>query len=258
MKANVLALILVMLQTSACLCLSVPACSGADEITAINARISADSKNSDLYLKRAALKLKYLDYEACIADLNRSIELKPTADKYFMRAMARREVGKLADAELDFEKSAQLDPSSQSAFAELACLAAKLRHYEKAKKGFDGLFKLNPGRLVERSRRAEMYLQMKKPQDALIDIQAVLKKDKDSGGRCHSLLGQACLQLHQYDKAAEAFSYAIRKNEFNFEARKGRAEAYEKLGKTKLAQQDRRELEEDFSEAFHNAPFRAK
>lgn len=256
MRRLLLALIPALLQVLAC-ALWTP-CHGMDEITAINHRIVSDPKNSDLYFQRAAEKLKYLDYEGCLENLTRSIELKPTADKYFMRAMARRETGKLVDAESDFEKSAQLSPHSQNAYAELACLAAKLRHYDKANRAFDELFKLNPSRFVERSRRAEMYLQMKRPQAALSEIETCLKSDADSGGRCHTILGQACVQLRQYVRAVEAFTFAIKKNEFNIDARRGRLEAYEKLGNTKMAQQEKRKLDEDLSEAFHIAPFRSK
>ncbi|MBX9950081.1 MAG: hypothetical protein K2Y39_13010 [Candidatus Obscuribacterales bacterium] len=249
-------LISALLQMLAC-SLRMP-CYSMDEIAAINKRILAKPKNSDVYFERAAEKLKYLDYEGCVENVTRSIELKPTADKYFIRAVARRETGKLLDAEMDFEKSAQLSPRSENAYAELACLAAKLRHYDKANRAFEQLFKLSPVRFVERSRRAEMYLQMKKPQAALNDVETCLKIDSDAGGRCHTILGLACVQLRQYERAVDAFNFAIKKNEFNIDARKGRLEAYEKLGNKKMAQQERRALEEEFSEAFNLAPFRSK
>lgn len=241
---------------------SVPV-SGADtaespEIKVISDRIKVDPKNAHLYFKRAKIQYKYLDFVSCIADSTSSIKLKPTADAYFLRAKALREIGKLNEAELDFEKCTQLEPSSQDAFAELSVLAAKLHHYEKAKKAFDGLFKLNPDRSVERVRRAEMYLQMGKPDDALIDVQTALKKNFDKGGRCHELLGRVYLEKHQYAKAVDALTFAIKKNEFNIDARQARVKAYEGLGKHDLAKQAKRELDEDFSEAFHNAPFRSK
>lgn len=233
-------------------------CYSTDELTAIRMRASSDPKSSDRYIESALQKFKYMDYEGCIADATLSIQLKPTADKYFVRALARRETGKLLEAEQDLEKSAKLNPGSPNAYAELACLAVKLRHFDKAGKAFDQLFKLCPEKCVERSHRAEMYLLMKKPQEAINDILICMKTDKDPGGRCHGFLGQAYLQLHQYEKAVAAFTFAIEKNQFSIDARKGRAEAYEKMGKTKLAAQERKALEEEFSEAFDNAPFRSK
>src|SRR5262249_54205742 len=94
-----------------CLCLLPVA--GADtaqspEMKALNDRIKADPKNARLYLKRAELQLKYLDYDACIADATSSIKAKPTSEAYFLRAMASRDIGKLGLAENDFEKSAEL------------------------------------------------------------------------------------------------------------------------------------------------------
>jgi tetratricopeptide (TPR) repeat protein len=221
-------------------------------------KIEASPKNPDLYLKRAELHTKYLNLESAVADASNSINLKPSEKAYMLRGAANMGLGRLDRAEADYEKAAQLAPDSQNAQAELACMAAKLHHFEKAQKAFAALFKINPGRTVELSRRAEMFIAMGKYAEALRDCQQTLKTDKDKGGRVHEIMGRAHFLLGQYQKAADAYSYTISKNQFSVDARRARAEAYDKLGKTELAKRDRKELDEGFSEAFSNAPFRSK
>jgi tetratricopeptide (TPR) repeat protein len=227
-------------------------------LQALNARIAADPKDANLYLKRSDLQTTYMNYDDAVADAARAIALQPSERAYFARGMAYRYIGKLALAEADFEKACQMDPKSQNAHAELAGIAAKLHHYEKAEKAFAQLFRLNPGRAVERGERAEMYLQWNKPKEALIDIQTALKTDTDRGGKGHYLLGRIYMQQKQYAKALEVLNFSLARNQYNIEARKVRADAYDKLGKPELAKKDRKELDEDFSEAFSNAPFRTK
>ncbi|MBA3858359.1 MAG: hypothetical protein C0507_15750 [Cyanobacteria bacterium PR.3.49] len=221
-------------------------------------QIEANPKNADLYLKRAELHTKYLNLDSAVADASKAIKLKPSEHAYMVRGFANRGLGRIDRAEADYEKAAQLAPKSQNAQAELACMAAKLNHFEKARKAFDALFKLNPGRTVELSRRAEMFIVMGKPAEALADCQKALKTDPDKGGRVHEIMGRAHFLLGQYQKAAAAYSYSIAKNQYNIEALRARAEAYEKLGKPELARKDRKELNDGFSEAFSNAPFRSK
>jgi len=224
----------------------------------LNDKIGANPKDASLYLERAELHCKYLNLDSAVADASKAIALKPTSSAYMVRGAANSGLGRLDRAEADYEKAALLEPGSQNAHAELACMAAKLHHYEKAKKAFAALFKLNPGRTVELSRRAQMYLEMNKPVEALNDLQATLKKDSDKGGQVHYAMGRAYTLLGKYQKSVEMYSFALSKNQFNIDALRARADAYDKLGKPELAKRDRRELDEGFSEAFSNAPFRNK
>jgi tetratricopeptide (TPR) repeat protein len=228
------------------------------ELQTLNERIAADPKNANLYLKRSDLQMSYLNYDDAIADATRAIALQPSGKAYFARGMASRYIGKLSQAEADFEKACLLDPNSQNAHAELGCLAANMHHHDKAAKAFAQLFKLNPGRNVERGRRAEMYLEMNRIDEAMNDIKTALKTDSDRGGKGHYLLGRIYMRQKQYAKAVEVFNVSLARNEFNAEVRKARADVYDKLGKPDLAKKDRQELDEVFSEAFKNAPFRSK
>ncbi len=103
-----------------------------------------------------------------------------------------------------------------------------------------------------------MYLQWNKPNEAMIDIKTALKTDTDRGGRGHYLLSRIYMKQKQYAKALEVLNVSLARNQYNIEARKARADAYDKLGKPELAKKDRQELGADFSEAFTNAPFRSK
>lgn len=224
----------------------------------LSEQIEANPKNPDLYLRRAELHTKYVNLESAVEDASKAIKLKPTEKAYMLRGAANTGLGRLDRAEADYENAAKLAPNSQNAQAELATMAAKLHHFEKASKAFESLFKLNPGRTVEVSRRAEMYIVMGKYADALKDCQRALKTDPDKGGRVHEIMGRAYVLMGQYQKGVDAYSYTIAKNQFNVDALRARADAYDKLGKTDLAKKDRRELNDGFSEAFSNAPFRSK
>lgn len=225
---------------------------------AMNSRIADDPKNAKLYFLRAELFRSYLNYDACIADATRSIALKPTNEAYFLRATAQKNIGKTTQAIADYEQAALLNPLAQNTFADLGVLAAKLKMYDKAEKAFGQLLKLNPGRAVERMRRAQMYHAMHRNKEALIDVQTCLKVDTDGGGRVHELLGNIYMELKQYDEALKAYDFALTKNEFLLDVRKSRADALDHLGKHELASKARKELDEDFGEAFREAPFRTK
>ncbi len=222
------------------------------------ARIAADPRNAQLYFQRAELYMTYMDYDAGIADATRSISPKPSEQAYFLRGQAYRGVGKSEKAEADFEQATALNPQGQNSFAELAIVALRLKHYDKAEKAFAQLFKLNPGRSVERFRRAQMYHAMHKNKEALADLQHCLKTDSDGGGRNHELLGKIYMELKQYPEAVKAFDFAISKNMYLLDARKARADALDGLGKHDLAKQERKKLDDEFGEAFRDAPFRSR
>lgn len=228
------------------------------EMRSMNTRIAAHPNDAKLYYLRSDLFFHYLNYDACIADATRSIALKPTSEAYYLRATAYKNIGKTTKAIADYEQAAILDPKAQNTFADLAILATKLKMYDKAEKAFGQLLKLNPGRAVERMRRAQMYHAMHRNKEALIDVQDCLKVDTDGGGRVHELLGQIYMELKQYADAVKAFDFALSKNEFLIDSRKARADALDHLGRHEQAEKARKELEEDFGEAFQNAPFRTK
>jgi tetratricopeptide (TPR) repeat protein len=220
--------------------------------------IQRDPNNPDLYLTRAALNNGYLKFSHALSDADRAIALSPSWKAYQLRGQIHRDSGDTRAAVSDFEKACRLDPTSQESFADLAGLEWKLHHYEKARIAFIALLKLNPGRFVERSNLAEVYLDMHRPTDALSEIKISLKTDIDRGGKGHALLGYTLLELKQYNKALEALNFAIAKDDYNFKALKARARVYDMLEKKDLAERDRKQLKDEYAETYANALFSTK
>lgn len=232
---------------------------GVKAMIDLNIRIKADPNNTALLEERSRLYSQGLDYENGIADLTRALEIKPSAALYLERADLYRDDAQLDRALQDFKRVIELDPKNQNAFADIGNLELSLHHWDKAIAAFSRLLVLNPGRSIERMHRAEIYLKLNKPSEALRDVDLVLKSDPSLYVGCNEIAGSAYLQLKQYDKAEKALSIALsKKNIFHPEVYKARAEAYDKLNKPELARRDRLQLKKLHLEFFGDAPFRTK
>jgi tetratricopeptide (TPR) repeat protein len=222
-------------------------------LQALSAQINAQPKNADLYLRRGRLYSQYEETDLALSDLNRAIELKPSAEAYFERGHVYENDAQLEKAIKDYERAAQLDPKMAKALQQQANLHKALRHYDVALKLYTQILSENPGLATVRNQRAEVYLELHRGADALKDANYIFKTE--ATGPVHGLRGLAYLELHEYQKAIDDLSAAIKTNHLRDNWILARAECYEKLGKTELAKRDRAFQREQVNNWFENAPF---
>ncbi len=141
-------------------------------------------------------------------------------------------LGKSKEAVVCWERALQLDPNYAYAHLGLGTVAAVNQDYRKAAELLRKAVELNPGYFSARIALADALLGLGQPKEVIAILEDYLRRDPRSEG--FFLLGQAYVQVQQYEKARESFEAAVRKYpEFG--------EAYYRLSTVcaRLGQQDK-------------------
>ena len=77
--------------------------------------IEQGSASDKVYVARARLRENDGDRAGAIEDLDKAIELAPTADSYARRGLVKQREGKKEQAQADFRQALQLDPNRRLA-----------------------------------------------------------------------------------------------------------------------------------------------
>ena len=95
-----------------------------EAIAEINKALALRADDSEALLFRAASNLKIDKSDSAIADLNRSIELRPTAQAYVLRAGISEKQGKPVGAETDYRAAIVLDAKNDAALSAVTRIEA--------------------------------------------------------------------------------------------------------------------------------------
>ncbi len=215
----------------------------AAAIADLDEAIRLGPDREDFYQYRARMNLASGKSEAALADLSKSIALKPTAVAYAYRASANRGQQQREAAVADYKKALELDPSLPWTLIGLADKNIARKDYEGALTLLDLLIAMDssPKSLAAaHSTRSGAYVGLNRLLEAIADFEATLKLTSD-----HSLyhglffqLGTLKSQTGDYTGAVEAYTSAIQLMPSFWPVVTARAAAFVRLERWDEAQRD--------------------
>jgi tetratricopeptide (TPR) repeat protein len=230
-----------------CRCYAVVGDDGAainDLQKAIAIGIDPDADNAYEYLARLYDARK--QPAKAIQALTEAIKINPGDPGYYkIRASLQVERGAYGEAEKDFDQAVKLNPKSLTYFTR-AQFFEKVKNYDAALKDYVYVIKLEQPdekiskRVLAQKHRAEIFALKNKHLEAIRELTDALKaRTNDDEDELLWLRGQQYAQLKMYEKAIADYTSAIDSAPEFAGAYEARSAAYEKIGKTELAQKDR-------------------
>jgi tetratricopeptide (TPR) repeat protein len=178
--------------------------------------------------------------QLALADLERVIKLQPKrADAhYYLGRLNALPGGDRAKAAAALDEAVKLAADNVRLHADVLVARATLNEPgEAALRDLSDAIKLVPNHLEAIRARAQVHLQLGKPDQALADLDAALEIDPEDQ-RLHALRGAVLASQKKFDEAIKAFSQAIELSPGSPSAQLERAKVYLILGKGEEALQD--------------------
>ena len=190
----------------------------------------------ELYEQRARIYFGLNQVDQGFADLNRALELRPTAVRYAMRASAYQQLGRDRDALADVERAFELDPSvdtlrnrarlrmavgrQEDALADFErvlradpqnaevlgqCLAISrdLKRYEEALEFADRLLELHPRDALTYQDRVDLFARLQRHDEALAAFARAVQLQPRDAKLLQGYI-QYCFQLQRWPAAESA------------------------------------------------------
>ncbi len=139
------------------------------QIALCNQVIALDSKNLDAYFLRGLAKNDLGDFHGAIVDYSKIILLKPDADTYFNRGNSRYNLQDFEGAKDDFMKAFKLDPYFVDALYSLAHTQVDLEDYQNAIKSINAFISLVPDQAKGYTLRALIFAETNNHKSAIAD-----------------------------------------------------------------------------------------
>ncbi len=174
--------------------------------------------------------------EESVRFLDHLIETFPAnPDALELKARHLEWFGKSKQALECWEKCLKLNPNYAYAYVGIASLAASQEDHRKAADLLRKATSLDPENFQARIALAEALIASNQPKEAIAVLEVHLKRDPRSQG--FFLLGQAYLQLEQYEKARDNLEAAVQKYPRYGDAYYRLANVYTSLGQQDKAKQ---------------------
>ncbi|MDE7165894.1 MAG: tetratricopeptide repeat protein, partial [Bacteroidaceae bacterium] len=152
-----------------------------DDILAVTEVLSDSPETTGLYLRRAMDYYHVRDFEACLQDLNRAIELQPlVAISYFLRAQVRcaqLQVTAVAEPRIaygqaldDLRRVVELEPDMLFAYYNMGNIYVALNDNERALAAYSQALELNPRFPDAWYNRGIVYLMEGRTEQGLSDL----------------------------------------------------------------------------------------
>ena len=218
--------------------------------------------DSTRYLEaRAKVYIETEQFEKAIADYTTAIELEandPPDDQLFSsfkslpyldRAKAYEAWGKYENAVADYTKAIELDNSTLT-YSSRAMAYRAWGKYDKAVEDYTRILEEYPDDALYYFGRAKTYAAWGKNDKAVEDYNSViascaetLKNGESLYSTDYLVWGHTYYNLKEYEKAIDKYTKAIELSPDYSSAYSSRADAYEAIGKTDLAEADRKSAE---------------
>jgi len=208
--------------------------------------ISINGKDSELYLCRAEILAKLAKTDLAISDLNQAIALNPSAKAYFLRSSLYEESKQFAKAIKYFEVLVRLVPrKADGLYISQGDLYRALSKTPQAIVAYTASLKAKPSGRAYKN-RGRCYEELKQDDAALKDYTEGIKLGPGDNLNYHAR-AMFFLATKQYLRAVQDFDQVIALNkriENEAFCRRERAQAYARMGKLELAEQDRKKAQE--------------
>lgn len=154
-------------------------------------------------------------YEAAIETINVLLKTDPDLhEAYFLRAVAKYNLGDLLGAEYDFTLAIQKNPVYTMAYNYRAITRAQIGNYDDALRDFQEAIDLRPDIPGPYFSRGVTYLQSGKYEKALEDLDRFIRRN-DKEVDAYIVRGEVYLNLKDTTRAYEQYNKAIETNYFD-------------------------------------------
>ena len=154
-------------------------------------------------------------YEAAIETLNVLLKVDDTLhEAYFLRGIAKYNLGDLLGAEHDFSEAIERNPVYTMAYNYRAITRAQIGNYDDALRDFQEAIDLRPDLPGPYFSRGVTYLQSGQYEKALEDLDKYIRRE-DKVIDAYIVRGEAYLNLKDTTKAYENYNKAIETNYFS-------------------------------------------
>ncbi|MBD0825249.1 tetratricopeptide repeat protein [Aestuariibaculum marinum] len=181
-----------------------------ERIELCNQVIALEPKNLDAYFLRGLAKNDLGDYYGAIVDYSKIILLDPDPDTYYNRGNSRYALQDFEGAKQDFEKAFELDPYFIDALYSLGCAQYDLGEYEDAVKTFGKVSVADPMNTKAIYRRADSFNALKQYRNALNSYTLAVNIDRNS--LAYYNRGVFLMSINYYKDALSDFEKAIRRD----------------------------------------------
>lgn len=186
-------------------------------------------------------------YTEAIREYSRGLELNPDHwGALHVRGLAYEKLGQCERAIEDITAALEINLDYAAAFHSRGLIRARLEQYELAVEDFTRALQCDPEYAEAYYNRGLAYDRLEQTERAIEDYTGALLRMREDAHLVDAYFnrGSAYYDSGDYERAVEDFSSAIRINPEDAEAYHSRGLAYQKLGRTELAEADLRRAEE--------------
>lgn len=179
--------------------------------------------------------------DLALADYARVAQLSPNdADLYGNRGNVYYLQNKMAEAYNDYSKAIRLNPKKALYYLNRGSVYTRWEQYDSAFADYNTAVNLNPGYTDALIERGNIYMNQKQqPELGLADYRRVLEIDPKYSNAWMNI-GVYYHNKESFSQAIENYNKAIEADPKNMLAYLNRASAYESIGNSKLANQDKK------------------
>ncbi|MHA7840923.1 MAG: tetratricopeptide repeat protein, partial [Gammaproteobacteria bacterium] len=183
------------------------------------------------YHNRGLAKRQLGRYAEAIADYDEALRLNPAkAEAYHNRGYAKRQLGRYTEAIADYDEALRLNPAYAGAYFDRGFAKGQLGRYAEALVDYDEALRLNPANAVAYHNRGFAKDSLGRYADALVDYDESLRLNPASAVAYHNR-GVAKRQLGRYEEAIADYDEALRLNPALAVAYHNRGVAKDSLGR---------------------------
>lgn len=136
--------------------------------------LSISKSQVNVYLMRAEIEAKRLEWESASADMDEAIRLYPDEpDLYVNRAYLRYNLDDFFGAMSDYNRTLEIDPRNEAALFNRALLRYEVKDLGRAAEDFSSVLAIDPANFHALYNRGLVLLESGRWKDALVDFRAI-------------------------------------------------------------------------------------
>ena len=204
----------------------------------LNLAIETDRECAEAFFQRAGILADAQQDQLALNDYSRAVELAPAEVRYHnMRGLFLLTRKQLDTALTDFSTAIEIDPKYVQAWNNRGLVRLAENKYAEAVNDFNNAIQIDPSYADGYNNRGFAWYQQGVNDKALADFDRTIELNPEYVN-AYNNRGMLFMREKQFDQAIQDFSTAITLDEVNIKHWQNRRAAYEKLGRTELAEAD--------------------
>lgn len=213
-------------------------------VTDFTEAIRRDATDADIYERRAKCYFELGRHEEALRDRTRAVELAPDWQVYLMgRGQSLRALRRFDGSRRDFEKAIAMDPSKGENYYELGYVYYDQGQYDQAALFFTMAHERDPNATAYLNMRGMAHTKMERYSEAAADYAEAIRLAPERS-LYYWQQGMAMWNLDRYQESLDCFSKYIELEPQDPAGYKERADIYDQLERSDLAEADRNKYRE--------------